>query len=160
MPWTYDPAQISTNELYAVRVEIGDTDPLDPLLPDEAIVWAASQERNFWAASARCLEMIARFKLRKADIRLGRQMMITYTKMANQLNEQAKALRRKAMGTVPPYVGGMSVTEKLAYASNSDIVAPLFTKTMMENPWAGGYSTDDLPPMGGNPAQDLSEEFI
>lgn len=149
MPWTYDPAQLSTNELYAIRLEIGDTDPLDPQLPDEAIVWAASQERNFWAASARCLEMIMRFKLRKADVRLGRQMMITYTKMASQLELQAKALRRKAMGTVAPFIGGMNVTDKLNYMQNQDLVQGQFTKTMMENPWAAPYLTDSLDPVGG-----------
>ncbi len=159
MPWTFDPAQLSTSELYAVRQEIGDVDPLDPQLSDEAIVWAASQERNFWGAAARCLEMIARVKLRKADVRLGRQMQITYTKMASQLNDQAKQLRRKAMGTVPPWVGGASVSDKLAYMSNSDNVAPLFTKTMMQNPWAGGYTTDSMPPISEGDSEFIEEEF-
>lgn len=157
MPWTYDPATLSTNELYAIRLEIGDTDPLDPQLPDEAIIWAASQERNFWATSARCLEMIMRFKLRKADVRLGRQMMITYTKMAAQLEDQARALRRKAMGTVAPFVGGMNVTTKLTYAQDPNLVQGQFTKTMMVNPWAAPYTTDSTDPVGGGtqvPEQD------
>ena len=147
MPWTYDPEQLSSSELYQVRAEIQDTDPQDQQLMDEEIAWAATQERNFWCTSARCLEMISRAKLRKADVMLGRSMKITYTKMAEQLTAQAKALRQKGMGTVVPWVGGMSVTDKLIYAQNQDLVQPLFTKTMMENPWTGGYLTDSLDPI-------------
>lgn len=149
MAWTYNPGELTTSELYQLRLEISDTDPWDQQLQDEEIVWAASQERNFWAAAARCLEMISRGKLRKADVKLGRAMMITYTKMAQQLTEQAVALRRKAMGTVAPWVGGMSVTDKLNYRADPDLVQPFATRDMMENPWAGPYETDSLPPVGG-----------
>lgn len=149
MTWTYNQSDLATSELYQVRAEIQDTDPRDQQLSDEEIAWAASQERNFWGACARCLEMISRAKLRKADVRLGRAMMISYTKMADQLVKQAQQLRKKAMGTVAPYVGGMSVTEKLSYASNTDLVQGQFTKTMMQNPWAGAYLTDSADPVGG-----------
>ncbi len=118
-------------------------------MQDEEIVWAASQERNFWAAAARCLEMIARAKLRKADVKLGRAMMITYSKMAEQLMMQAKALRMKAMGTVAPWIGGMSVTDKLVYMQNPDLVQGQFSKEFQQNPWAGGYPTETAPPIGG-----------
>lgn len=150
MSWNYDPTQLTISELYQVRAEIQDTDPADQQLADEEIVWAASQERNFWGAAARCLEMIARAKLRKADVRLGRAMAISYTKMAEQLLGEARLLRKKAMGAgIVPFIGGMSVTDKLNYMQNTDLVQPLFTKTMMTNPWTGGYSTDSTDPVGG-----------
>lgn len=158
MGWSYDPALLDTSELYAIRAEIQDTDPRDQQLADEEIVWAASQERNFWAAAARCLEMISRNKLRKADVRLGRAMTITYTKMADQLVAQARCLRMKAMGTVAPFVGGMSVTDKLTYMQNPDLVQPMFTKTMQENPNAGPYTTDSLDPVGGGPTPPFTDE--
>lgn len=147
--FSYDPSELTTNAVYAVRNEIQDTDPLDPQLQDEEIAYALTQERNFWAASARCLETIARAKLRKADVRLGRQMMINYTKMAEQLLQEAKALRAKAMGTVVPWIGGMNISDQIAYAENTDIIQPVFTMTMMENPRVGGYTTDSTFPTTG-----------
>lgn len=144
--FSYDPAQLDVNEVYAVRCEIQDTDPLDPQLQDEEVAYAISQERNYWCAAARCSEMIARKILRKADVRLGTAMMVTYTKMADQWFAMAKELRAKSLGTVAPYVGGMTIADKITIGQDSSLLAPLFTKTMMQNPYAGGYSTDSLPP--------------
>lgn len=150
MTWNYDSSKLGTNPIFAVRNEIQDTDPLDQQLQDEEIAYAITQERDFWGASARCLEVIARAKLRKADVRLGRQMMITYTKMAEQLVEQARALRKKSLGTVTPWVGGMNITDQVNYAENNDIIQPVFTMTMMENPRVGGYTTDSTQPTVGD----------
>jgi len=159
MPWTYNPAELATNEVYQIRAEIQDTDPMDPQLLDEEIAYAISVERNFWSAAARCSEMIGRKVLRKADVRLGRTLMVTYTKMADQWFQMAKMLRAKALGTVAPYVGGATVADKALIAQNSALVAPQFTKTMMENPWTGGYDTDSLPPTPGGDAIEPVTEF-
>lgn len=148
MAFTYDPSQLSTNEVYQIRAELQDTDPLDPQLDDSEIAFAITQERNYWAAAARCAEMIGRKVLRKADVRLGRLMQIQYTKMAKQWFEMSRLLRNKAMGSVLPYAGGVFVSDKMAIGSNANVVAPMFTKTMMENPWTGGYDTDSLLPVG------------
>lgn len=148
--WSYDPADVSTNEVDAIRLEVGDTDSQAWLLADEEIQFAIDNERNYWAAAARCAEMIGRLFMRKVDVRLGRTMQLSYSKTAEAYFKMASLLRGKAMGTVVPYVGGMSVTDKVLQASDPNIVAPLFTKTMMENPWTGGYDTDSLPPVGGN----------
>jgi len=144
--WTYNPTDASTSEKDAIRLEVGDTDSQAWLLADEEIEWAISQERNFWAAAARCAEMIGRLFMRRVDIRLGRAMMITYSKTAQQYMEMAAKLRCKAMGSVVPYVGGMNVADKQVIATNTSLVAPEVTKTMMENPWTGGYSSDSLAP--------------
>lgn len=149
MTWTYNLADLSTNEKDQIRLEIGDTDEQSQLLQDEEIEQAISVERNFWSASARCCEMISRLFLRRADVKLGRAMMVTYTKMAEQYLMMAASLRKKGLGTVSPYVGGMSVSEKLTQMRNPDIVAPLFTKTMQQNPYAIPYTTDSTDPVGG-----------
>jgi hypothetical protein len=149
-PWTYDPTRITTSTLYALRAEIQDTDARNWLLADEEIEWALSQERNFWAAAARCAEMIARGFLRKQDVKLGRALQITYSKAAEQWFAMAQTLRRKSLGTVVPFVGGMSRSVKFTYSQDKDIVPALFTKTMMINPWTGGYSPDSLGPFIGS----------
>ncbi len=158
MPWTYDPAELATNEVYAIRLEIGDTDPQNQQLQDEEVGYAISLERNTWAAAARCCEMISRVILRKADVKLGRNMTVTYTKMSQQYLDMAKALRAKALGTVVPYVGGMTIQDKETIAGNDALLAPLFTKTMMESPWTGGYTSDSLGPVPSN-EDDSDAEF-
>lgn len=146
MTWSYLDTDLATNEKDQLRLEIGDTDVNYQLLQDEEIDWAITQERNFWGAAARCCEMIERFFMRKADVRLGRAMQVQYVKMSAQYKDMACALRRKSLGTVAPYVGGMLVTDKQAIAQDTNLVAPLFTKTMQENPWTGGYTSDSLDP--------------
>lgn len=146
--WSYNLDDIATSEKDQVRFEIQDTDPANQLLQNEEIEHAIAVESNYWGASARCAEVIARGFLRKADVKIGRAMQITYTKMAQQYADMACRLRRKSLGSVVPWVGGMSIADKVAYLQNTDIVGALFTKTMGENPWTGGYSPDSLPPVG------------
>ncbi len=146
MTFTWNPSQLGTSELQQIRAEIQDVDAANPLLVDEIINHNITVENNFWGACARCCEQISRLFLRKADVRLGRAMMITYTKAAEQYLQMAVALRKKALGTVVPYAGGISVSGKIALAQNTDLVEPAFTRTMLENPWTGGYSSDSLSP--------------
>lgn len=161
MAWTYDPDDLATNEVYQIRAELQDTDPQDQLLDDEEIAYALTLERNFWSAAARCAEMIGRRYMRKADVRLGRSLMVTYTKMAKQWLEMAKSLRAKSLGTVVPYIGGMNIADKVALAGDTSLVAPLFTKTMMENPYTGGYDTDSLPAVAsGNVMSPVIDEDL
>ena len=143
--WSYNPTDAGTSEKDAIRLEIGDTDSNNWLLADEEINYAITQERNFWAAAARCAEIAARSILRKADPKLGRSMQVIYTKAALQYYDMARRLRCKAMGTVVPYIGGMNINDKENIGTDSSLVAPMFTKTMMENPWVGGYTTDSGP---------------
>jgi hypothetical protein len=160
MPFSYNPSELATNEVYQVRAELQDTDPKDQQLQDEEIAYALTQERNFWAGCARCAEMIGRRILRQADVRLGRSMQVQYTKMAEQYFNMARMLRSKAMGTVAPYVGGMLAADKLTIGQDSGLVAPMFTKTMMENPWTGGYTTDSLPPTTGDEGIDFVTDEV
>jgi hypothetical protein len=159
MPWSYAPDQLATNEVYQVRAEIQDTDPEDPQLLDEEIAYAITQERNMWAAAARCAEMIGRKVLRKADVKLGRSMMVTYTTMAQQWFTMARLLRCKAMGTVAPWVGGMNLSDQLNYTQDTNLIQPMFGKTMMENPRVGGYTPDIVEPIAGAPTGDEDNEF-
>ena len=142
--WSYDPSQLATSEVYQIRLETGDTDPNNQRLQDEEIQHAIDTERNVWCAAARCCEMTSRVYLSKADVKLGRAMMVTYTKMADQYAKMALALRSKSLGTVPPYIGGMNVADKIIYNQDSGLVAATFTRQMMENPWTGGYTPDSL----------------
>src|SRR5215831_9396108 len=129
MAWSYDPSQLASSELYQVRAEIQDTNVNNQMLLDEEITYAISVERNMWAAAARCSEMIGRRLLMKADVKLGRSMQVIYTKAAEQYFSQARLLRCKSMGTVAPYVGGMTIADKQSIEQDGALVAPNFTKT-------------------------------
>jgi hypothetical protein len=160
--WTYNLADLATSEKDQIRMEISDTDPANQLLQDEEIAQAITVETNFWGATARCSEIISRQFLRKADVKLGRAMQLTYTKMAEQYLQMAVKLRQKALGSVVPWVGGMSVSDKVLYLSDPNIVAALFQKTGGENPWTGGYTADALTPVGnaGGSLNGVDEEEI
>ena len=146
--WNYDATALATNEVYALRAEVQDTDNQAWLLSDQEYEYAISLERNYWAAAARCAEMIARGFLKKQDVQLGRSMRILYSTMSQKYMDMAVTLRRKAAGTVVPFVGGMSVSQKWSYLNDSDLLAALFTKTQQQNPWTGGYTSDSLAPVG------------
>lgn len=152
MTWTYNVAQLATSELYQVRLEIQDTDSTNELLQDEEIDRALSVESNFWGAAARCCEILARRFLAKADVRLGRALAVTYSKMAEQYAAMATSLRGKAIaGTAAPWVGGMLVSDKEMYREQTNLVQPIFARDMQENPWAGGYTSDIGSTEGGDP---------
>lgn len=150
MTWTWDPDQLASSQLMQVRAEIQDVDINNQLLSDQEIDYFGTVESDFWGTVAHCCEAIARGFLRKADVGLGRALQITYSKMSKNYFDMAKVVRAKALGTQVPWVGGMSVADKVLYLQNSDIVAALFTKTMMENPWTGGYTPDSLAPVGNS----------
>ncbi len=145
--WSYSLADLATSEKDQIRLEIGDTDVNRQLLQDEEIQHAIDLERNFWSGAARCAEMISRLFLGKVDVRLGRALMVTYSKMAEQYMLMAKDLRKKALGSVIPYAGGVYVADKVSIAQDDSLVAPAFAKNMMQNPWTGGYTSDTLPPV-------------
>lgn len=143
MAWSYNPAALATSEKDQVRLEIGDTDETAQLLSDEEINHAISVESNNWGAAARCCEIIARSYLRKADVRIGRGgTSITYTQQAQQYQDMATALRKRAIAMHAPWAGGRSKSDKASLAQDTDAVQPIFTKTMEENTFVGGEGSD------------------
>lgn len=148
--YSWNPNDLATNEKDALRFELQDTDSGNWLLADQEYAYAIQVERNYWAAAARCAEVIARGFLRKQDVKLGRSLQIAYAKAAEQYFAMAQTLRRKSLGTIIPFSGGMSKTVKFTYQQDTDLVKPAFTRTMQENPWTGGYSSDSLGPFVGD----------
>lgn len=143
MAWSYNPAALATSEKDQVRLEIGDTNEAAQLLSDEEINHAISMEANNWGAAARCCEIIARSYLRKADVRIGRGgTSITYTQQANQYQEMAAALRKRAIAMNAPWTGGTSKSDKASLAQDTDAVQPIFTKTLENNTFIGGETSD------------------
>lgn len=132
-----------TTELDQIRLEIGDNDPTAQLLQDDEIEYVISVEANIWGAYARCCEIIARQFLRKADVRIGRGgTTLTYSTQAKQYQDMATAFRKRAIAMHAPWTGGTSKSDKDSLQQDTDAVQPLFTKTMMDNTFVGGESSD------------------
>ena len=163
MAWSYsgDP---STTPKDAVRFEAQDVNGSAPLLQDAEISYVIVAEAgvepaggytqaNILSAAAHCCEdLVTRFSY-QADTEVG-SLKLTYSKMAQNLLARAKSLRARAQGLNAPWVGGQSVSWKVAYAGNSDQVQPAFQRDQWNVPWAGespgGYLPDDLGPPIGN----------
>lgn len=145
MAWTYDPSQLDTSPLYQVRFEISDTSSAAPQFQDEEIQHALNVEGgDTLGAAARCCEALSRAFLRKADVRIGRGgTSLTYSTQAQQYAEMAAALRNRANASAGgPWAGGQSQSEKETAATDVDLVQPIFTKTMMDNPRVGSQGSD------------------
>ncbi len=152
MTWTYDLSDLGTSEKDQIRLEVGDNNASRQLLADEEINHFIAVERNFWGAAARSCEAIGRKFFQNADsVRLGRALQLTFVKRGQQYMAMAAALRRKALGTQVPYVGGMFLSDKQAYDQNLDLLQPAFTRTMMTNPRTGGYTSDSVDGAVGAP---------
>lgn len=133
-----------TTDIDKIRLEIGATDVNATVtLFDDEITYLVTQESTFWGQAARCAEALSRKWAQKVDVRLGRSMQLTYSKMAAHYDEMAKDLRKKALGAAgAPWVGGMTVADKATLAEDDSLVHPLFTRDMQENPRAGTLSSD------------------
>lgn len=154
MTWSYNLNDLATSEKDQVRMEIGDIVANAPAtLADEEISQAIATEANLWGASARCAEMLGRRYELKADVRLGRALAVTYSKMASQYMDAAIALRKKATAANVPWAGGVYVLDKQMTEQNRLLVAPAFTRNMQENPWVGGYTPDS----GGARVEDAGD---
>ncbi len=147
MTWTYDVTALDDNPVYRVRFLIGDTDSAAPLVQDEEITFAISQETSEYGAAARCCESVARNMLRRANVRIGRGgTSLEWTTAAQQYTEMALAFRKRANAMNAPWAGGREIAEKVALAQDDSVVQPIFTKTGGDNPWVGGQTlspTDD-----------------
>lgn len=100
MAWTYsgDPAN---STLDAIRFEMGDTDSADPLVNDEEINYAYTQEGTIKQAAARCLETLANKYARYASRKLG-PIKEELDGISKAFASQARELRRSAAGDSTP----------------------------------------------------------
>jgi hypothetical protein len=141
--WTYsgDPNKSAKDQ---TRFLLGDTDKSDPLLSDQEIIWALGVYNNtpMNAAIRLCEAIIAKFS-RYVSESVG-PVKIEFQQKVENYRAQLRDLRsRLAMEAAIPYAGGISVSDKIANAMNSDRVRPDFQKHMMENWMIAPWVTND-----------------
>jgi hypothetical protein len=116
-----------------IRFLIQDTRTARQLIYDEEIDWTQTQEANTYMAAARCCEtLILRFgplKMKKVGD-LQEEFDIRFYQLL------AADLRARGMTYQTPYVGGISIADKIAQENDPDWVAPRVGMTTFDNPGA------------------------
>lgn len=119
MTWSYsgNPADSLKD---AVRFEIGDTNPNDPLLQDEEIQYVLSQHNNhiLWSA-VKCCEIVMVNLAREVNSTMGRSRVEASQKFKSY-ELIAKKLRARLISGSAPIAGGLDT-------------ALIFSKGMMDN---------------------------
>lgn len=134
MSWNYsgDPR---TSAKDAVRLHIQDTNPDEPLIADEEILYFLDLEEDTLLAAAACAESIAaRFAREAESVTIG-----DYSEKRGQAARYlalAKTLRQASdkMTLSTPFAGGISRTQKEQVRSDIDRVKPAFYRHMQEYP--------------------------
>lgn len=93
MTWTYDERDVTTT-LAKIRREISDTVKADPLLSDEEIAYAYTEEGSVLAAASRCAEWLARKFSRDFDYEAD-GTKVQKIKRAQMYRELAAELRAR-----------------------------------------------------------------
>lgn len=139
MAWTYS-GNPGLNAKDQVRFLIQDTDKSQQLLEDEEILWLLTLYNNAPrnAAIRACEVLISKFA-RMVDQTVG-QVKVSWSQRMKSYEFLLNTLRsRLAMEDSSWYAGGISRSDKMTKAADSDRVQPDFTKHMMENhqlaPW-------------------------
>ena len=134
-----DPAN---NDLDRVRFEVGDTNCTDPLLRDAEIEFLIDQEGHVVLAASEAARKIAAKMAVKVDCSIGRTRK-AWSQLFRHYTELAKALRAKgSRSAVLPYFGGLSIAEKNADKTETDLVEPAFEVGLHDNPDAS-YTAED-----------------
>lgn len=132
MVWSYsgDPSDSDRDE---VRFLIGDTNSSYPLVQNEEVDWALTQEPQTQLAGALLLEHLATKTARLADMKVG-DVSKSLSKLTEQYEARAKKLRTLAAGCALPFFGGLSKAGKEELAADSDAVQPNFEIGMDDHP--------------------------
>src|SRR5690606_28566866 len=127
--------QLATSPKDQVRFLVGDVVETEPLVQDEEILFALSQNPNVYYAAALICESIASMFSRKVDRQTG-DVRASYSQRAKAYAERAKEFRAQAGGMAlslaKPLAGGISVSDKKKANRNPDRVKPSFSRGQFE----------------------------
>lgn len=124
MTWSYSGNPASSDK-DAVRFHVGDTNPSDPLVSDEEIAFALTQEPNVDLAAAYICEAIAAQLSRSVNRRVG-DVSVNGSDLAKAYQNKANDLRSRANASALPSFGGRSISEKRNLDRDTNAVQPKF----------------------------------
>lgn len=146
MAFTYagTPSSVARD---AVRWLSGQTSSGDDVvIADAEITFALAQtgSNNYEAAALVCDALAARYAAYPTNESVG-QLGLSWSDRAKGFTARAKELRsmRLRIGGISPYVGGISISDKLTDTQDSDRVPLAFEVGRDDNPRVGwGYGTE------------------
>lgn len=131
---------MATTPFMQVRLLVGDTDPNEPLMQDEEILWELANENNslYRGAWRIALDIAAEFS-RRADTAIGyRSLQLKASQKAAQYTRLATILHTRATNAnTTVYAGGITYSDKEIPEEDPDRVQPAFTRTMQLYPGSG-----------------------
>lgn len=131
MAWTYNNPNNSPKD--QVRLLIQDTTLSRALFQDEEIEWFLTQEMNVYMVAARCCNtVVVRFGAVKSR-KVG-DLSIDYD--PDFYRGLAAEYRARGQSYQTPYVGGISVADKLAQEADPDWIQPRAFRGEFDNPGA------------------------
>lgn len=133
MTWNYTPVVSTTDE---VRLLVGDTESLDPLMQDEEIAYIISSESSVLYAAARCCEVIAALFGRRVTTTVGSLRIMAEKKYEHYLELGQTLRRRAAIGNCTPLMPAQSISEKITQEDDTDRLPPFFSRSTAKNPLA------------------------
>lgn len=125
MSWSYsgDPSQSTLDQ---VRFLIGDTDDTDPQLSNEEIQFQIAQHESPELAGAHCCEVLSAKFARLVTKSVG-SLSIQFSELQDHYKSLKEQLYAHAgADKVPPYCGGLLVSDKEANEIADDVVQPAF----------------------------------
>ena len=134
MAWTYsgDPA---TSDRDHLRFITGDTDQNRPLWQDEEIDFLITQTTSLQEAARQLLQSKITQLALSPRVRLGR-FTFDASSLLRALKENLEALG-VTHGSMAPWAGGISKTQKAEQETRGDRVAPRFKRGQFDNRRAG-----------------------
>lgn len=150
--YSYNPQNSAKDQ---VRFLVGDTDESDPLLDDREILYLLAQYNNapINAAIRACEAIMGKFA-RMVNEQVG-GVKIDFTERIKSMDYLKRALiQRIATEDIQPYAGGISISDMIQVAQNTDRPCPPMTLHEMENrqiaPWVScGWVYGDQGVAGG-----------
>lgn len=136
MAWSYsgDPGASPKDE---VRFLVADTDPADPIVSDEEILFMLAEKGTPLSAAAALARVLAFRYARACDTAIG-DYRVSLSAIAERYRLLARELSSKAgLVSAIPYAGGISASDKRRQEEDTDRVEPAFSRGMFE---AGGVS--------------------
>lgn len=142
MTWTYLPTLLTDKD--RVRFLVGDTDTTDQLVQDEEINATLTTYGVLQLAAAVICEHLSALYARQVDKRIG-SLSVSASQRAKAFATRAAELRVELTTLAEAFVGGLSISDKVTMADDTDAVQPAFRVGQDDNPRRGPTDPYFLP---------------
>jgi hypothetical protein len=138
--WTFPGTFLTDRD--KVRGLVGDTNPRSPLISDESIAFALTEEDTIHLAAALTAEMIAAQFATEVSETIDGVNRNRSSKYDQYMKLAAKLRERKGLNNIP-FFGGVSKSTDQAIQDNDDIPDRIFVREQFDDPRAKGRWIDD-----------------